>query len=46
MALFGKPLVTPPVVWKTTEEDGNPSVVVLAVALFVGFFGSLLNRIQ
>jgi hypothetical protein len=35
-------LATPPVVWKTTEEDGNPSVVATALVSFP-FFSSLLE---
>jgi hypothetical protein len=33
IALLGRPLGTPPVVWKTTEGDGNPSLDAPALAL-------------
>jgi hypothetical protein len=44
MALLGRRLATPPVVWKKTEEDGNLSVVLLAFVL-LSIFSSLLESI-
>jgi hypothetical protein len=35
--LIAGPLATPPVVWKTTEEDGNPYVVASALPCSVPF---------
>jgi hypothetical protein len=35
--LIGRILTTPPVVWKTTEEDGNPPDVASLSACFVLF---------
>jgi hypothetical protein len=38
-----KPFATPPVVWKTTEEDGNHSVVATTLVSFA-FFSSRLGK--